>query len=81
LFIVVSRLEFDAYKTDFETVKNGPRDSNSIPKIEEAQKKFDVHREKFEKLRADVSVKLKFLNENKVQLAFRCFIFCTDSAR
>lgn len=59
-------MEFDAYKSDYEAAKSGPRDSNNIPKMEEAQRKFDAHKEKFEKLRADVNIKLKFLNENKV---------------
>ena len=44
-------------------MQSGP---NSSIKMEEAQKKFATHKEKYDKLRSDVSVKLKFLDENKV---------------
>lgn len=36
--------------------------------LAEAQKAHDEHKAEFEKLRADVSVKLKFLNENRVKV-------------
>ncbi|TNN89738.1 Arfaptin-1 [Liparis tanakae] len=44
----------------------GPRDATTAPKIELSQLQFQVHREKYERMRNDVSVKLKFLEENKV---------------
>ena len=37
-----------------------------MPKIEQSQQQFQIYREKYEKMRNDVSVKLKFLEENKV---------------
>lgn len=37
-----------------------------MPKIEQSQQQFQIHREKYERMRNDVSVKLKFLEENKV---------------
>lgn len=44
-----------------------PKDSSaSVLKTEELKKKFDEQREKYDKLRADVAVKLKFLDENRV---------------
>lgn len=61
-----SRIEYDAYRTDMETLQLGPRDSSTTFKVDEAQRKFQNHKEKFERLRADVSIKLKFLEENKV---------------
>lgn len=63
-----SRLEYDAYRSDYEQLQAGPRDSTTMAKIEEAQRKYQVHREKFDKLRADVAIKLKFLEENKVKV-------------
>lgn len=67
LFTYVShRVEYDAYRTDLEELNLGPRDATTLPKIEQAQQLFQFHREKFEKMRNDVSVKLKFLEENKV---------------
>ena len=61
-----ARIEYDAYRTDLEILQLGPRDSSSTFKVEEAQRKFQGHKDKFERLRADVSIKLKFLEENKV---------------
>ena len=35
-------------------------------RLEETRRRFEDHKLKFEKLRADVNIKLKFLEENKV---------------
>lgn len=60
------RVEYDAYRTDLEELNLGPRDATTMPKIEQSQQQFQIHREKYERMRNDVSVKLKFLEENKV---------------
>nr|XP_046165015.1 arfaptin-1-like isoform X1 [Oncorhynchus gorbuscha] len=64
----IARVEFDAYRTDLEELNLGPRDATTLPKIEYSQQQFQIHREKYEKMRNDVSVKLKFLEENKVKV-------------
>ncbi|XP_031415428.1 arfaptin-1 isoform X1 [Clupea harengus] len=63
-----ARVEYDAYRTDLEELNLGPRDGNTLPKIEQSQQQFQIHREKYEQMRNDVSVKLKFLEENKVKV-------------
>ncbi|XP_039606197.1 arfaptin-1 isoform X3 [Polypterus senegalus] len=63
-----ARVEYDAYRTDLEELNLGPRDATTLPKIEQSQQIFQVHREKYEKMRNDVSIKLKFLEENKVKV-------------
>ncbi|KAG9344051.1 hypothetical protein JZ751_012528 [Albula glossodonta] len=63
-----ARVEYDAYRTDLEELNLGPRDATTVPKIEQSQQLFQMHREKYEKMRNDVSVKLKFLEENKVKV-------------
>nr|XP_029529301.1 arfaptin-1-like isoform X1 [Oncorhynchus nerka] len=63
-----ARIEFDAYRTDLEELNLGPRDATTLPKIEYSQQQFQIHREKYEKMRNDVSIKLKFLEENKVKV-------------
>ncbi|XP_035492057.1 arfaptin-1 isoform X2 [Scophthalmus maximus] len=64
----VARVEYDAYRTDLEELNLGPRDAITMPKIEQSQQQFQLHREKYERMRNDVSVKLKFLEENKVKV-------------
>nr|XP_029543193.1 arfaptin-1-like isoform X1 [Oncorhynchus nerka] len=64
----IARVEFDAYRTDLEELNLGPRDATTLIKIEHSQQQFQIHREKYEKMRNDVSVKLKFLEENKVKV-------------
>ncbi|XP_071243979.1 arfaptin-1-like isoform X3 [Salvelinus alpinus] len=64
----IARVEFDAYRTDLEELNLGLRDATTLPKIEHSQQQFQIHREKYEKMRNDVSVKLKFLEENKVKV-------------
>ncbi|XP_037620992.1 arfaptin-1 isoform X2 [Sebastes umbrosus] len=63
-----ARVEYDAYRTDLEELNLGPRDATTMPKIENSQQQFQIHREKYERMRNDVSVKLKFLEENKVKV-------------
>ena len=43
-----------------------PKDSANVAKTEEARKKFEAQKEKYDKLRGDVAIKLKFLDENRV---------------
>jgi len=54
------RIEYDAYRTDLEADLRNPA------KAEEAQRQFDIRKEKFEGLREDVAMKIKLLNGNKV---------------
>lgn len=44
----------------------GPRDAAAVVRMEMAQQEYQVHRDKYERLRSDVTIKLKFLEENKV---------------
>ena len=60
------RLEYDAYRTDLEELSLGPRDAGTRGRLESAQATFQAHRDKYEKLRGDVAIKLKFLEENMV---------------
>ncbi|XP_017271831.1 arfaptin-2a isoform X1 [Kryptolebias marmoratus] len=63
-----ARLEFDAYRSDLEELSLGPRDAAAMVRIEMAQHEYQHHRDKYERLRSDVSIKLKFLEENKVKV-------------
>ncbi|XP_056613603.1 arfaptin-2a isoform X4 [Triplophysa dalaica] len=63
-----ARLEYDAYRTDLEELSTGPRDSATIMRIETAHQQYQIHKDKYERLRSDVSIKLKFLEENKVKV-------------
>lgn len=59
-----SRIEYDAYRMDLENSK--PEVAAPAVVTEETQKNFDKHRETYEKLRADVAIKMQFLDENRV---------------
>uniref|UniRef100_A0A8C2K1V2 ADP-ribosylation factor interacting protein 2b n=1 Tax=Cyprinus carpio TaxID=7962 RepID=A0A8C2K1V2_CYPCA len=63
-----ARLEFDAYRADLEELNMGPRDAVTMARIEAAQQQYQIHKDKYERLRSDVSIKLKFLEENKVKV-------------
>lgn len=60
-----ARIEYDAYRTDLDTIKPEP---TSSPAAEEAQKNFTKHKEHYEKLRSDVAVKMQFLDENRIKV-------------
>uniref|UniRef100_A0A8D3B8D9 ADP-ribosylation factor interacting protein 2b n=1 Tax=Scophthalmus maximus TaxID=52904 RepID=A0A8D3B8D9_SCOMX len=63
-----ARLEFDAYRSDLEELSLGPRDAVTMARIDAAQQQYQVHKEKYERFRSDVIIKLKFLEENKVKV-------------
>ncbi|XP_026227212.1 arfaptin-2b isoform X5 [Anabas testudineus] len=63
-----ARLEFDAYRSDLEELSLGPRDALAMARIDAAQEQHQLHKEKYERLRSDVIIKLKFLEENKVKV-------------
>lgn len=44
----------------------GPRDAVTMGRIEAAQQQYQMQKDKYERLRSDVTIKLKFLEENKV---------------
>lgn len=63
-----ARIEYDAYRVDLEELNLGPRDTSTLPKLEQAQKEFQSQREKYQKIRDDLSIKVKLLEENKVKV-------------
>ncbi|KAI9558639.1 hypothetical protein GHT06_015427 [Daphnia sinensis] len=62
-----ARIEYDAYRSDLEILLQSPA-SGQTNALADAQLAYDEHKAEFEKLRADVSVKLRFLNENRVKV-------------
>lgn len=62
------RIEYDAFRVDLEELNLQPRDASTLPKLERAQKEFQNQRERYEKIRDDLNVKVKLLEENKVNL-------------
>lgn len=61
------RIEYDAYRTDLEALAQVTKnDSSNAARLEAAQANYEEHKQNFEKLRSDVSIKLKFLDENRV---------------
>lgn len=50
-------------------MSTGPRDAVAMARIDAAQQQYQDYKEKYERLRSDVTIKLKFLEENKVSWA------------
>ncbi|KAL1138829.1 hypothetical protein AAG570_008891 [Ranatra chinensis] len=63
-----ARIEYDAYRTDLEVLMQAPRNETTATRLEEAQQSFEHHKSTFEKLRSDLTVKLKFLDENRIKV-------------
>lgn len=63
-----ARLEYDAYRNELEQLQLGPRENAVSSRVEESKRRFEDHKVKFDKLRADVNIKLQFLEENKVKV-------------
>lgn len=62
------RIEYDAYRSDLEMLAQMPRTDSNTVRVDDAQQNYQQHKEEFEKLRSDVIVKLKFLDENRVSI-------------
>ncbi|GLH14871.1 Arfaptin-2 [Gryllus bimaculatus] len=63
-----ARIEYDAYRTDLELLAQAPKTEANTARLEEAQHHYELHKTSFEKLRSDVSIKLKFLDENRIKV-------------
>jgi len=64
----VARVEYDAYRTDLEYYAASKDSEANQQKISETQISFNNKKVEFEKLRSDVQIKLKFLDENRVKV-------------
>ncbi|UJR13518.1 hypothetical protein I4U23_000532 [Adineta vaga] len=56
-----SRLEFDACRTEMELLPLGSQ-------LNEKQREFEKYKERYEKLKCDVGIKLQFLEENQTKV-------------
>lgn len=56
-------MEFDACRTEMELLPIGSQ-------LTEKQREFEKCKEKYEKLKCDVGIKIKFLDENQVREKF-----------
>ena len=65
------RVEFDAYRSDLEFYSSAPQTEVNLAKQRETEESFTRQKQEFEKLRSDVQIKLKFLDENRVILQIR----------
>ena len=62
-----ARVEFDAYRSDHQYYsQTTPTSSAAAFKAEEAKKEFEKQKARYDQIRNDLTVKLKFLEENKV---------------
>ena len=65
----VARVEYDAYRTDLEYYREtAAKAPSSAAKLAEVEQSFELKKGEFEKLRSDVQIKLKFLDENRVKV-------------
>ncbi len=55
-------MEYDACRTEMELLPPGPQ-------LSEKQQEFEKYKEKYEKWKCDVSIKMKFLDENQVRIS------------
>lgn len=72
------RIEYDAYRSDLEMLAQMPRTDSNTVRVDDAQQNYQRHKEEFEKLRSDVIVKLKFLDENRVCIIIINIVLYSD---
>ena len=62
-------VKFDAYRQRVDSMKMAQSSGRSAPssvKIRETEAALQQHRQRYERLQSDLVIKLKFLEENKV---------------
>ena len=67
------RVEYDAYRSDLDYYREAPKTEVNQMKLGETEASFNAKKTEFEKLRSDVQIKLKFLDENRVGLYYDIF--------
>ena len=65
-----ARIEYDAYRTDLEFYSSARDTEINQLRMAETQVRFNEKKTEFEKLRSDVQIKLKFLDDNRVSYIF-----------
>lgn len=63
-----ARLEYDAYKFDLESLKSAPINEQKLHQVANLEQEVTNYREKYENLKKDVAIKIKFLDENRVKV-------------
>jgi len=64
----IARTEYDAYRSDLEYYTSAPKTDVNLAKKNETEDTFNRQKLEFERLRSDVQIKLKFLDENRVKV-------------
>jgi hypothetical protein len=67
--IFFSRIEYDAYRYDYERVlTRNPTGGVTLSNSEESiERQYHHFKERYEKLKADVTIKLRLLDDNRVR--------------
>ena len=63
-----ARLEYDAYRFDMEYLHAGPKTEAKMKQINDLEQELVFYKEKYERLKKDVAVKIRFLDENRVNV-------------
>lgn len=66
-----ARLEYDAYRFDMELLQNS---AHTDQQVQELEKDVQIYKEKYEKLKNDVLIKTKFLDENRIKVMHKQLI-------
>ncbi|CAF92520.1 unnamed protein product, partial [Tetraodon nigroviridis] len=63
-----ARVEYDAFRVDLEELNLRPRDAGTLARLERAQRDFQDQRDRYQRVRRDLSVKVRLLEHNKVKV-------------
>ena len=76
-----ARLEYDAYRFDMEILQNSPQTDQKKEELKNLEQELLVYKEKYEKLKSDVLIKTKFLDENRIKVMKKqLFLFQSATA-
>ena len=77
--MIFFRTEYDAYRCDLEYYTSAPKTDVNLAKKNETEDTFNRQKLEFERLRSDVQIKLKFLDENRVSYSNLKIFFSNNS--
>lgn len=70
-----ARLEYDAYKFDLEYLKSVPPKEQKLHEISNLEQEVTNYKIRYENLKKDVAIKIKFLDENRVKVMKKHLVF------
>ncbi|XP_050528185.1 arfaptin-2-like [Daktulosphaira vitifoliae] len=74
-----ARIEYDAFRSEFEVLD--PMTNSNLASVFDVLQNYQIRKEEFEKIRSDIYIKLKYLNENRIKVMHNNLILFNNAIK